>query len=216
MPEILLVRHAQASFGAEDYDVLSPLGHRQSAALGRALSGERLGAAFIGAQRRHRETWEGIAVGLPGAPAPRVHPGLNEFDFAGLLSASGRAEARTADRRTHFRALREAVLAWQRDEVPDPPETWGQFGARVAEALHEIAAAAPAIAVSSGGAIAQMVACVLGAPPDRMIELQLQMRNCAVTRLIAGDARARGGRLRLHSFNEAPHAAGDPFLVSYA
>ena len=32
-----LIRHAQASFGAADYDNLSDLGHRQSQALGAAL-----------------------------------------------------------------------------------------------------------------------------------------------------------------------------------
>ena len=33
MPSILLVRHAQASFGAADYDVLSERGHEQVTAL---------------------------------------------------------------------------------------------------------------------------------------------------------------------------------------
>ena len=34
MGELVLVRHGQASFGAEDYDKLSPLGHQQSKWLG--------------------------------------------------------------------------------------------------------------------------------------------------------------------------------------
>jgi broad specificity phosphatase PhoE len=38
MRELVLLRHAQASFGAADYDVLSDLGHRQSLALGEALA----------------------------------------------------------------------------------------------------------------------------------------------------------------------------------
>ena len=38
MGELYLIRHAQASFGAEDYDKLSVLGHEQSVALGNALS----------------------------------------------------------------------------------------------------------------------------------------------------------------------------------
>jgi len=38
MGELYLIRHAQASFGAEDYDKLSVLGCEQSVALGNALS----------------------------------------------------------------------------------------------------------------------------------------------------------------------------------
>ena len=211
MSEIVLVRHAQASFGAADYDRLSALGHRQAKALGRALAGTQAGTVFVGRQRRHRETWEGMAAGLGLDAEPRVHPGLDEFDFAGLLSASGREAARTADRATHFRALRDAVLAWQRGEVADPPETWGAFSARVAEARTALVAAAPCLAVSSCGAIAQMVAMTVRAPPDRMVELQLQMRNCAVSRLIAGRR-----DVHLHSFNEGSRAPAEAYLVSYA
>ena len=38
MSVILLVRHGQASFGAADYDNLSPTGHEQSRVLGAALA----------------------------------------------------------------------------------------------------------------------------------------------------------------------------------
>ena len=209
----MLVRHAQASFGAADYDVLSPLGHRQSEALGRTLAeqGFEAGAVFTGGQRRHRETWEGVAKGLGTDARPVVHPGLDEFDAAGLLAASGIAPGRSADRTAHFKALREAVLAWQRDEIADPPEAWAAFEGRVSDARDALVGAAPSLAVSSGGAISLMVALTLGAPPDRAIELQLQMVNCAVTRLVA----TRRG-VTLHSFNEAPRAHADADLVTYS
>ena len=38
MAELYLIRHAQASFGAENYDQLSDLGHQQSQSLGKALA----------------------------------------------------------------------------------------------------------------------------------------------------------------------------------
>ena len=37
MAELMVVRHAQASFGTDNYDKLSELGHRQSAVLGAYL-----------------------------------------------------------------------------------------------------------------------------------------------------------------------------------
>ena len=66
MGELYLIRHAQASFGAEDYDKLSELGHEQSVALGKALSqhGVMPEAWVMGDMRRHRETLEGIARGM--------------------------------------------------------------------------------------------------------------------------------------------------------
>jgi len=43
MPAVLLVRHAQASFGAADYDVLSEHGHAQARAAAAELRARGLG-----------------------------------------------------------------------------------------------------------------------------------------------------------------------------
>ncbi|GAB4353136.1 MAG: hypothetical protein Kow0026_11000 [Oricola sp.] len=175
---------------------------------------------FTGAMRRHRETLEGIGRGL-GLQSVQVvvHEGLNEFDFKGLLDARYRGEARPhgidTDRRTHFRLLRDTVLEWQRNEVADPPERWADFTARVRDARDAMFGhgAETVLAVSSGGAIAQMVADTLQAPAPQMIALQLQMKNCAVTRLIAGR-----NAVYLHSFNETPHVDAEtaPRFLTYS
>ncbi|NWD90503.1 phosphoglycerate mutase family protein, partial [Pseudomonas sp. K5002] len=44
MGSIYLIRHGQASFGADDYDVLSPIGVQQAQVLGRHLA--ELGLGF--------------------------------------------------------------------------------------------------------------------------------------------------------------------------
>ncbi len=221
MTEITLIRHAQASFGTDDYDRLSPLGHEQSEALGRALARQGLAPVrlFTGTQRRHRETLAGLAgpLGLD-AEAATVHPGLDEFDFRGLLDARFQAETPPAglhsDRRTHFRTLRDTVLAWQRDAIDDPPERWADFAARVEAAREALRTAeGPVLAVSSGGPISRLIAEVMEAPTAQMIRLQLQMKNCAVSRLIAGRT-----SLHLHGFNETPHidAATAARLLTYS
>lgn len=208
MPLITLIRHAQASFGAADYDVLSDLGHRQSLALGRALARQGLGQAvlYAGAQRRHAETMAGLLRGLDRDGEVTRHAGLNEFDSRGLTAArfrdAPRPEGLNRDRRAHFRTLRETVLAWQAGEIADPPEPWAEFDARVAAARQAmVAEGRDVVAVSSGGAISLMVAQVMQAPPAQMMALQLQMKNCAVTRL----AVTRSGRCVLAGFNETPH-----------
>ena len=220
MTAITLVRHAQASFGAKDYDRLSQLGHEQARALGHALArlGFEVGKWFTGTQRRHRETLEGLSEGLGAQVQATVHEGLNEFDFRGLLAARFRdaplPEGLNSDRRLHFRTLRDTVLAWQRDEIVQPPESFSAFRQRVAKAVEAMRqAGCPVLAVSSGGAISQIVASSMGAPDEQMIRLQLQMRNASVSRLRAGRS-----ALYLDGFNETPHvtAAEDLRLLTWS
>lgn len=221
MAELWLIRHAQASFGAADYDKLSELGHEQSRELGQALValGARPDAVFIGAQQRHRETWEGINEALGFPTDPGVLPGFNEFDFGGLLNARYRGQERPADlhtdRRLHFKTLRETVLEWQRGEIIDPPEPYAAFAARVRDARAQAIAQdhEQVIVVTSGGAIGQSVAEVMDAPADAMIRLQLQIKNCSLCRIVVTP---RGEHLG--TFNETPHitAANAARLLTYS
>ncbi len=104
MTHLYLVRHGQASFGADDYDKLSEVGHQQSRWLGEYLAerGVRPGLVMTGSLRRHRETWEGMAAGLAAHgvtfPAALVRPGLDEYDSEQLLSAHAAAQARETAR----------------------------------------------------------------------------------------------------------------------
>ncbi len=61
-----LVRHGQASFGADDYDNLSPTGIQQSIELGKALAKQQstFDYVIVGPHRRHMQTFEGIKGGL--------------------------------------------------------------------------------------------------------------------------------------------------------
>ncbi|MFK5981093.1 MAG: histidine phosphatase family protein [Rhizobiaceae bacterium] len=222
MSELYVVRHAQASFGADDYDVLSEKGHVQSEALGRALAlqGVKPDLFVIGAQRRHRETFEGIVKGMGLPPQEReIHPGLNEFDFKGLLDAAHRhtppIEGMHTDRRSHFRVLRDTVLAWERGDVDEPPESWQDFSGRVMDARISLArsGAEQVLAVSSGGAISQMIAAILSAPQGEQIRLQLQMKNCAVNRFVYSDR-----SIYFHGYNETPHinAENQDELLTYS
>ena len=98
MGHLTLVRHGQASFGADDYDQLSPLGQRQSIRLGeywrevqsRASTAQaqdilNFDAVLMGSLKRHRQTWEGIAEGAQLDMTPQVWPGLNEYDSHALI-----------------------------------------------------------------------------------------------------------------------------------
>ena len=58
MGNLYLVRHGQASFGAEDYDNLSELGRKQAVRLGEYFrdNGQSFDTVFTGTLRRHGQT----------------------------------------------------------------------------------------------------------------------------------------------------------------
>jgi broad specificity phosphatase PhoE len=207
MAELVLVRHAQASFGADDYDKLSELGWRQSRWLGEyfAERGVEFDRVVRGSLRRHAETLAGIAEGA-GRPIDGVEDArLNEYDAHALLSAhlKGEAKPQGGDRREHFRLLREAMYAWTDGTLQGAShEPFADFRNRVLAALAAARAgrAKRVLVVSSGGPISTVLADVLGMPLRGVVDLNLQTRNTGITELQAG-----ANRIHCVSFNNVPH-----------
>ena len=205
LAELLVIRHGQASFGAQNYDVLSDLGRAQARAAGDWLRGmdwvpDRV---VTGTLSRQIDT----ATEMGFAPTPERHAGLNEYDFSDLLEARFKGDIPDlvkGDRKVHFRTLRETVFAWQRDEIENPYETWAQFETRV-EAARSFAVDTDAkrvLVISSGGVIGQMTAASLHAPAAHMMNLNLQIKNAAMTRFMFS-----GTLFSLNEFNATPHYA---------
>ncbi len=90
MGVVLLVRHGQASFGADDYDVLSETGVEQSRVLGRALAAQGLAPTAVvhGAMRRQRDTATSMVDGAGWSVTPELDEGWNEFDHLGVVARS--------------------------------------------------------------------------------------------------------------------------------
>ena len=211
MAELVLVRHGQASFGADDYDKLSELGWRQSRWLGEyfAERGATFDCVIRGSLRRHTETLAGIAEGMGRALEGAEDPRLNEYDSHALLSAhlKGKPLPEGGDRREHFRILREAMYAWTEGTLAGAPagyphEPFADFRGRVLAALGELRAgkAKRVLVVSSGGPISTILAEVLGMPLRGVVDLNLQTRNTGITELQAG-----ASRISCVSFNNVPH-----------
>ena len=217
MPEIFVVRHGQASFGSDNYDQLSELGWRQARWLGEHFAEDGVGfdRVVCGDLQRHRETATGICEGLGlDASALEINPQLNEFDFLHVMRAYGERDpqavpAKHSARADFYRFLKKAMHAWANGEITGA-ETWLAFEQRVETALglignqpspsSEKSPKGKTLVVSSGGAIAMMVRQILGAPSHTVTQLNMQIKNTAVTRLFAG----RSG-ISLHSFNHVPH-----------
>lgn len=210
MAELFIVRHAQAAFGTDDYDRLTPLGHQQANWLGEyfAERGVTFDQVMTGTLRRHRETYAGIAAGMGRTPDAQERPGLDEYDAEKLLAAwTARAGLPAAppdgSRRTHFQWLREALGAWSDGSLPlDAHRSFDHFvdDARQALAAAQASGAERVLIVSSGGPIAAMLGAVLGLAPRAIVNVNLQLRNAGVSEL-----RCNARAIHCVSFNNVPH-----------
>lgn len=219
MGRLYLVRHGQASFGADDYDQLSPLGRQQAERLG-AYWRERHGPEFhfdavlTGTLQRQVQTWEGMAEGGRWSGVPHLRwPGLNEYDGHAVLRALDPDFDFTVDsperRRAYFRELRRGLAAWMRAETrPEGMPDYAGFVHGVIGALEHVRThfSGNVALVASGGPITTAVGNVLSVPPEVTIEMNLFYRNSAVTEL-----EFTPRRFNLLCYNALPHLDAEEY-----
>jgi broad specificity phosphatase PhoE len=212
MGTLYLVRHGQASFGAADYDQLSPLGALQCSALGAWFRGRGITfeAVLRGSLKRHVQSLASIVEGHgEGAtlPAALEWPGLNEYDSEALIRAVHAGPLAHPDTpeiyRQHFRLLREGMQAWMAGTVaPKGMPLYADWVAGITGALDHVRQqhTGDVLLVSSGGPIATAVGHVLGTSPQTTIELNLRIRNSSVTEFAFTPKRHM-----LVAYNHLPH-----------
>jgi broad specificity phosphatase PhoE len=209
MGNIYLVRHGQASLGAADYDQLSPLGEQQSRRLGEhwRTQGLTFDAVITGALKRHAQTLAGIQQGLGTQHDALVWPGLNEYDSEAIIRTVQPGElvkpTTPEGYKQHFRLLRDGLAQWMAGVVsPQGMPTYVEFVKGVTSALDHIRQQCEGnvLLVSSGGPIATAVAHVLRTSPETSIELNLRLRNSAVS-----EFNFNSKRQSLVSFNSVAH-----------
>ncbi len=221
MSSLLVIRHGQASIGAEDYDVLSPTGIEQSRRLGVHLAtrGERLDLLFCGPRKRQRDTVVHLraAAAEQGTsyPEPEFLEGLDELPAFELVRVAlpqlveRDPRARELSQREDGRALGELfdllLLRWSTGELASPEiETFPQFEARVAASYREIMRRSGrgkrVAVVTSAGPTSIALRLALGLSERKTCELMNLVVNSAMTEL-----QFREDELSLSSFNAAPH-----------
>ncbi|HSX69637.1 MAG TPA: histidine phosphatase family protein [Pseudomonas sp.] len=235
MGSIYLIRHGQASFGADDYDVLSPLGVRQAEVLGEHLA--ELGIVFdrclSGSLRRQQHTASAalqrcVAAGL-NAPELEIDPAFNEFDaeavIRNLLPAMLPEEPDALEILRHPKENRAAfqhlfariIRRWVSGQYDEPGHaSWQGFVDTVHGGLQRLLAHAERghnIAVfTSGGTITALLHALTGVPAEKAFELNWQIVNTSLSRLIF-----RGDEATLASFNSRVHLEllKTPELITY-
>lgn len=208
MPVVLLVRHGQASFGAQDYDVLSALGRRQCAAVGAELVRRAVRDPHVahGSLRRQRDT---AALALPGR-TPQVDPRWDEYDHLGLLARY--PQPHEGPPPTASRDVQRLLDGALHDWVDDADGDWAGWQHHRLTALEDLLASLPrgrdAVVLTSGGVVAAIGAALLDGGTATVVALNRVAVNGAITTLVAGSSGSS-----LVAFNE--HAHLDPADVTY-
>lgn len=209
------MRHAQASFGAARYDMLSGNGVIQSEALAADLArrGQRIDHVVSGSLARQRDTAAPVAAAAR-VPA-RIDPRWDEYDADDILarhSTGGvrlehRSEGEGADMsaREFQDVLERALSAWIAADSDGPTaEPWPVFASRVWAAFADLQAGLShgerAMVCTSGGVLAAICVALLGVPATAFLAFNRVVVNTGVTRIASG----RAG-LTLVSFNEHAH-----------
>lgn len=209
MGTLYLVRHGQASFGADDYDVLSSMGQQQSERLGEYFKykGIVFDAALTGTLNRQIQTFAGICRGMGMNLEASKRSGLNEYDAEAVIAAihTHKLEKPTSPEmyRNHFRLLKDGLAQWMAGVVsPRGMPSYTDFVAGITGVLDHIKTSysGNVLIVSSGGPIATAVGHVLGTSPESTIDLNLRIRNCSVTEFAFTPKRHM-----LVTYNTLPH-----------
>ncbi|WPC03288.1 histidine phosphatase family protein [Pseudomonas benzenivorans] len=223
MGSIYLIRHGQASFGADDYDVLSPIGIRQAEVLGAHLAqlGIRLDRCLSGSLRRQQHTASAALAQLSGAgqsiPPLEIDAAFNEFDadaviralLPGLLPEEPEALhilRNGAQNRGEFQRLFARLIGrWISGEYEQPElQSWPQYVAQVQGGLARLlerAGRGQNIALfTSGGTITALLHLITGVPAAKAFELNWQIVNTSLSCL-----KFRGTQVSLASFNSQTH-----------
>ncbi|MFS3127531.1 histidine phosphatase family protein [Nocardioides sp. Bht2] len=222
MGQLLLVRHGQASWGTDDYDVLSPLGWEQGRILGAAMArrGVKPDRVVIGGMQRHRETCEALFDGAGWSDLNvRSDEGWDEYDHLAMLDLVPAPFEGESPTRAEFQQWFElATDRWIGIDDPNGAaptegyaESFGTFGERVTRALRRVVLSMgrteTAVVITSGGPIASVTASLLepeGPRPTLWSQLNKVVVNTSVTKVVVG-----GRGTSVVSFNEHSHLEGE-------
>ena len=234
MGQILLVRHAQASFGSADYDRLSALGVEQARLLGSwiASRGRRIDLTVTGNLKRHRQTADACIEVLPAAlkPAAAAHSeaGFDEYDadeillrhrpdFADPALLQRHLEEGGNPRRAFHDLFFAAMRRWmQGAHDAEYRESWNAFRNRCVAALNRVVEQAgpsrTSLVFTSGGPIAAICQHLLELPNPRAFDVNVSLVNAAVTGLLY-----QRGKISVSYLNNFGHLeqTGDAGVITY-
>jgi broad specificity phosphatase PhoE len=234
MASIYVIRHGQASFGADDYDKLSDLGCRQAEVLGHYLRDCNIhfDAVYSGDLKRQRKTCELAIASQPGAVAHQIDPRFNEIKndeqletlVPEVLKTNAALQAlveKGLSESKDYQKMIEAVFNhWVSPECTATGiQSWQDYSGGVYAALQQVMeteGGGKTVGIfTSGGTIATIVAKVLGASAEQTYQFYEPVINCSITRLFYSANKVSLSYFNDHSFLDLLGAQGEEKLLSY-
>jgi len=223
MSEIYFIRHGQASFGADNYDRLSPLGVRQAQCLAKHLAktDKLFDAVYYGEMERQQNTAREFinhysSKGLT-VLAPVVSKAFNEYDsfavwhalipemLADEPSIAKDLDKLPGDQKAFQRVFAPLMTRWitgkyKAGGIP----RWHDFTRHVRQGIEELAARHGVdkrlVVFTSGGPISVAVQIALGLSDKKALEISWQLLNASITRI-----KYNSHGMMLAGFNEVAH-----------
>ncbi|MEH6592148.1 MAG: histidine phosphatase family protein [Halioglobus sp.] len=234
MASIYVIRHGQASFGADDYDKLSDLGCRQAEVLGHYLRDCKIhfDAVYSGDLKRQRKTCELAIASQPGAVPYEIDPRFNEIHNEEQLetlvpellktdvSLQALVDKGLSESKDYQKMIKAVFNHWVSPQCTATGiQSWQDYSGGVYAALDHVMktqGAGKTIGIfTSGGTIATIVAKVLGASAEQTYQFYEPVINCSVTRLFYNPSTVSLSYFNDHSFLDLLGARGDEKLVTY-
>jgi len=216
MATIYLIRHGQASFGADDYDKLSELGCRQASVAGEYLAqcGISFDAIYSGNLLRQRETAQLASASQPEELELRIDPRFNEIENDQQLkylvpevvksnpAVQELIERGLSSSKDYQKVIKAVFNYWVSPQCADTRvQSWQDYSQGVSQALHDVMVeqgSGKTVGIfTSGGTIATIVAQVLGLTGEQTYRFYEPIFNCSVTQLFY-----TGTRVSLSYFND--------------
>ncbi len=207
MSKLILLRHAQASFGAAKYDALSDLGIRQAGKVGDFFKarGTRFDRVWIGPRDRHRLSAQSALAPCGQDWQGAAEPALDEFAEGQQIMASVEKQ-----RREELEGKAAALLyareieRWAAGEIEmEGVLPAADFRRRVAQWLRQatVGSAQSVLAVTSAGVISAVMCEVLKLPDAMLATFMRQIYNASLSQFVYSEGRSP----TLVSFNAASH-----------
>ena len=227
MSKLYFFRHAQASYGANNYDLLSPKGEAQSIELGHYLVEKKIlfNKVFVGPLKRQQHTFELVkrAYDQHNLPMPepilidglREHQGpealqimlpqLQETAIVKQLLANTKENPKRA-RANSLLIFQHFMTEWVEGKIEvEGVVQWSDFRQHVRTALNTILRTTESgeinAAFTSGGTISAIAAEALHLKDEKRIaSLNFSIRNTSFSSFFYSK-----GNFNLLSLNEIPH-----------
>lgn len=228
MSTVYIIRHGQASFGAQNYDQLSPTGFQQASFLGDHLNRLNLDIqdVVIGKMKRHAQTAENSLEKINFSDLPIVDGLWNEYNHVEILSRYRPEYADIEFIKNELLRLPQPMVAFQKifeaammrwasgNFSSEYEESWDEMKERTLIGFNTIKERLEpnkaALVFTSAGAISALLSKLLNLSIEEAFQLQWKIPNCSISSI-----KIEENNITVKSLHESHFFEQHPHLLTY-